>query len=44
MLKDNPLGRLIAPEEVAAAVLFLCRPDAAGHHRRRRLPIAGGEM
>ncbi len=29
MLKDEPLGRLIRPEEVAAAVLFLCSTDAS---------------
>ena len=29
MLKDKPIGRLITPEEVAAAVLFLCSPEAA---------------
>ena len=34
MLKDKPLGRLITPEEVAEAVLFLCSPGAQRHHRR----------
>jgi 3-hydroxybutyrate dehydrogenase len=29
MLKANPIGRLITPEEVAAAVVFLCSRDAA---------------
>lgn len=39
----NPMGRLVTPEEVAAAVGFLCRPEAAsitGH----AIPIAGGEI
>jgi 3-hydroxybutyrate dehydrogenase len=29
MLKSNPIGRLITPEEVGATVLFLCTPAAA---------------
>jgi 3-hydroxybutyrate dehydrogenase len=43
MLKGTPLGRLIKPEEVAAAVLFLCRPEAAAI-TGTALPIAGGEI
>jgi 3-hydroxybutyrate dehydrogenase len=43
MLKGTPLGRLIKPEEVAAAVLFLCRPEAAAI-TGAALPIAGGEI
>jgi 3-hydroxybutyrate dehydrogenase len=43
MLKGVPLGRLIKPEEVAAAVLFLCRPEAAAI-TGTALPIAGGEI
>ena len=26
--RDNPVGRLVAPEDVAGAVAFLCSPDA----------------
>jgi 3-hydroxybutyrate dehydrogenase len=44
MLYDgNPVGRLIAPEEVAAAVLYLASPGAAmvnGH----ALSVSGGEI
>ena len=43
MLKDEPLGRLITPEEVAAAVLFLCSP-AAGAVTGTTLSVAGGEI
>ena len=43
MLKGSPLGRLIQPEEVAAAVLFLCLPDAAAI-TGTALPVAGGEI
>jgi 3-hydroxybutyrate dehydrogenase len=43
MLKGTPLGRLIKPEEVAAAVVFLCQPEAAGI-TGAALPIAGGEI
>ena len=38
----NPLGRLIQPEEVAAAVLFLAGPAASGI-TGQALAIAGGE-
>lgn len=41
--KQNPLGRLIAPEEVAAAVLFLCT-DAASGITGATIPVAGGEV
>jgi 3-hydroxybutyrate dehydrogenase len=43
MLKANPLERLIKPEEVAAAVTFLCSP-AASAITGAALPIAGGEV
>ena len=43
MLKDKPIGRLITPEEVAAAVLFLCLP-AASAITGTTLTVAGGEI
>jgi 3-hydroxybutyrate dehydrogenase len=43
LLKGSPLGRLIKPEEVAAAVVFLCLPETAGI-TGAALPIAGGEI
>jgi 3-hydroxybutyrate dehydrogenase len=43
MLKDNPQGRLVKPEEVAAAVLYLCSPQAAAV-TGTTLVIAGGEL
>jgi NAD(P)-dependent dehydrogenase (short-subunit alcohol dehydrogenase family) len=39
----NPMARLIKPEEVAAAVGWLCRPEAASI-TGVALPIAGGEV
>ena len=41
--KDAPIGRLIRPEEVAAAVVYLCSPEAAAV-TGTTLAIAGGEM
>jgi NAD(P)-dependent dehydrogenase (short-subunit alcohol dehydrogenase family) len=41
--KEAPIGRLIRPEEVAAAVLYLCSPDAAAV-TGTTLAVAGGEM
>jgi NAD(P)-dependent dehydrogenase (short-subunit alcohol dehydrogenase family) len=41
--KDAPIGRLIRPEEVAAAVLYLCSAEAAAV-TGTTLAIAGGEM
>jgi NAD(P)-dependent dehydrogenase (short-subunit alcohol dehydrogenase family) len=38
----NPQGRLVQPEEVAAAVLFLCLPEAAAVNGAA-LPVSGGE-
>jgi 3-hydroxybutyrate dehydrogenase len=43
MLRDVPLGRLITPEEVAAAVLYLCA-DEAGGVTGATLAVAGGEL
>jgi NAD(P)-dependent dehydrogenase (short-subunit alcohol dehydrogenase family) len=43
MIKDNPLGRLILPEEVAAAVLALCSADASAI-TGEALAVAGGEV
>jgi len=41
--RQNPLGRLIAPEEVAAAVTFLCSNAASGI-TGTALTVAGGEV
>ena len=41
--EDAPIGRLIQPEEVAAAVLYLCSPEAAAV-TGTTLAVAGGEM
>jgi 3-hydroxybutyrate dehydrogenase len=41
--RQNPLGRLIAPEEVAAAVTFLCS-DAASGITGTTMTVAGGEV
>ena len=38
-----PIGRLIRPQEVAAAALYLCSPDAAAV-TGTALTLAGGEM
>jgi NAD(P)-dependent dehydrogenase (short-subunit alcohol dehydrogenase family) len=44
MLTSNiPRGTLITPEEVAAAVLWLCSPDASGV-TGIAMPVAGGEV
>jgi len=42
LAKDNPHGRLIAPEEVAQAVLWLCSP-AAGSVNSQAIAISGGQ-
>jgi NAD(P)-dependent dehydrogenase (short-subunit alcohol dehydrogenase family) len=41
--KDAPIGRLIRPEEVAAAVVYLCSPEAAAV-TGTTLAVAGGEV
>ena len=41
--QDAPIGRLIRPEEVAAAVLYLCSAEAAAV-TGTTLAVAGGEM
>ncbi|SIP92106.1 MULTISPECIES: SDR family oxidoreductase [unclassified Bosea (in: a-proteobacteria)] len=43
MVKDNPQGRLVAPEEVAAAVLYLCGPGSAAVTGQSLL-VNGGEF
>jgi NAD(P)-dependent dehydrogenase (short-subunit alcohol dehydrogenase family) len=43
MVKANPQGRLIAPDEVAAAVLYLCGPGSASV-TGQSLMINGGEF
>lgn len=43
MVKDNPQGRLVAPEEVAAAVLYLCGPGS-GAVTGQSLLVNGGEF
>lgn len=43
LLKDKPLGRLVKPEEVAAAVLYLCSPGAAAV-TGTTIAVAGGEV
>jgi 3-hydroxybutyrate dehydrogenase len=42
-LRDMPAGRLIRPAEVAAAVLYLCSPEAAAV-TGTTLAVAGGEL
>lgn len=43
MVKDNPMGRLITPVEVADAVLWLAN-DGAGAVNGHALAVAGGEV
>lgn len=43
LARDNPMGRLIAPEEVAAAVLYLAGEDA-GSLNGQSIVIDGGEL
>ncbi len=42
-VRGNPQGRLVQPEEVAAAVLFLCGPGA-GAMTGQAIAVAGGEV
>ena len=42
-VKDNPSGRIGAPEEVADAVLFLCS-DAAGYITGQTIVVDGGGL
>ncbi|MBV1797847.1 SDR family oxidoreductase [Siccirubricoccus sp. G192] len=42
LTRHNPQGRLVQPAEVAAAVLFLCLPEAAAVNGAA-IPVAGGE-
>lgn len=41
LVKTNPQGRLIRPEEVADAVIWLCRQDAMNG---QAIAVAGGEI
>lgn len=43
MISINPHGRLIAPEEVAAAAIWLCDPGS-GSVNGQAIEIAGGEL
>ncbi len=43
LLKNNPQGRLITPQEVAATVLWLCQPDSAAI-TGQAINVAGGEL
>ena len=43
MLRDNPQGRLITPQEVANAVLWLCSTDASAI-TGQAIAVAGGEI
>ncbi len=43
LARGNPQGRLVEPREVAAAVLFLCGPDAAAM-TGQAIAVAGGEV
>jgi 3-hydroxybutyrate dehydrogenase len=43
MLRSNPLGRLITPEEVASTVVFLCSAEASAI-TGTTIAVAGGEI
>jgi NAD(P)-dependent dehydrogenase (short-subunit alcohol dehydrogenase family) len=43
LARGNPMGRLVTPDEVAAAVVFLCMP-AASAMTGQAIAVAGGEV
>jgi 3-hydroxybutyrate dehydrogenase len=43
LLRDNPLGRFVRPEEVASAVAWLCAPAQAAV-TGQTITVAGGEV
>jgi 3-hydroxybutyrate dehydrogenase len=43
LIQFNPMGRIIAPEEVASAIAYLCT-DAAASINGAAIPITGGEI
>jgi NAD(P)-dependent dehydrogenase (short-subunit alcohol dehydrogenase family) len=43
LARANPQGRLLQPEEVAATVAWLCRPESGGINGAA-IPISGGEV
>jgi NAD(P)-dependent dehydrogenase (short-subunit alcohol dehydrogenase family) len=43
LVRSNPQGRLVTPEEVAAAVLFLCGPSSDAM-TGQAIAVAGGEV
>ena len=42
LVRDNPQGRFVTPAEVAAAVLYLCAPEA-GATNGQAIAVDGGE-
>jgi NAD(P)-dependent dehydrogenase (short-subunit alcohol dehydrogenase family) len=43
LVRANPQGRLVTPEEVANAIVWLASPDA-GAITGQAIPVAGGEV